>query len=665
MDGSVLRTHVGRTALVALVALVGACLPLVGDAGARAASATDGAPGSPAASASGNPAASPSGDPAASPSGDPAASASGDRARGTGAPHRTCPRGPAWEGYTRPAEFATTTTTDVPIEMSDGTTLYADVTLPDAPGPFPTIVTQTAYSKDVLGGSGHFPPRGYAQVTVDLRGTGTSEGGWDPFSERERRDGFEVFEWVVEQPWSNGRTGGYGASYLAITQLFSAAQQPEGLEAIFPIVPAADPYRDIVFMGGQLNLAFMPLWVGLVHALAAVPDARYADDPVGALQAAGERLTHVLDEQGTPSLLLRAALGDEEIVHDGPFWRDRAPITHADGIEVPTFIAGGLNDLFQRGEPLLYEALRDRVPTRLLMGPWGHLEGSMGAGLQAAGLPAIEDIALRWFDHHLTDRDTRVECIPEVTQWHWGAEEYRTQADWPHPDLTSRPFYLGGGTLAQRPPDQAGADLLPPVPLAGACSRSTNQWLMGALDGTTCADDNRLNETLEVQYTSPPLSENLVINGPIGARLWLETSGPEAVTVARVTAVAPDGTSRELTNGLQVASLREVDEDRSRIVDGHTLQPWHPYTEGSAEPMPIGEPTPVEVEILPTAAEIPAGHRLRVSLGAADVPHAAPPLPDLLPSTLTATRVVHGPETPSRIVLPVIPDEEPAPGRGQ
>jgi predicted acyl esterase len=49
-------------------------------------------------------------------------------------------------------------------------------------------------------------------------------------------DGFEVFEWVVDQPWSDGRTGGYGASYLGLTQIFSAAQQPEGLEAIFPIV---------------------------------------------------------------------------------------------------------------------------------------------------------------------------------------------------------------------------------------------------------------------------------------------------------------------------------------------------------------------------------------------------------------------------------------------
>jgi uncharacterized protein len=124
--------------------------------------------------------------------------------------------------------------------------------------------------------------------------------------------------------------------------------------------------------------------------------------------------------------------------------------------------------------------------------------------------------------------------------------------------------------------------------------------------------------------------------------------------VVRVTDVAPDGTSRELTNGLQVASFREVDQDRSRIVDGFNLQPWHRYTEASVEPMPAGEPTPVDVEIFPTAAEVPAGHRLRVSIGAADVPHAISPLPNLPATIATATNVVHGPDTPSSIVLPVL-----------
>ncbi len=122
----------------------------------------------------------------------------------------------------------------------------------------------------------------------------------------------------------------------------------------------------------------------------------------------------------------------------------------------------------------------------------------------------------------------------------------------------------------------------------------------------------------------------------------------------RVTDVAPDGTSRELTNGLQAASFRALDEDRSRVVDGWMLQPYHPFTEASVAPMPAGEAVPVDVEVFPTSAVVAPGHRIRVSVGAADFPHAVSPLPRL-PDTLTSTTtVLHGPDTPSRVVLPVV-----------
>lgn len=560
----------------------------------------------------------------------------------------------AWSAYTREPTFGTRTLSNLPIEMSDGVTLYADVVLPDEDGPWPAIVTQTAYSKDLLGASAHFPPRGYATVTVDLRGTGTSEGGWDPFSPREQRDGYEVFEWVVDQDWSDGRTAGYGASYLGLTQLFSAAQQPRGLRALFPIVPVADPYRDIVLMGGQVNVAFMPLWITLVTGLGIVPNSRFVDDPAGALEALLDHLLRLIEPDSTVALILGAVTGDPEIVHDGPFWQQRAPINVVQDIEVPTFVTGGLNDLFQRGEPLLYEALAGQVPTKLLMGPWGHLEGSSGAGLAAAGLPRIEDIALRWFDEFVLGLDTGIACVPDVTQWNWGPEEYRAQPDWPHPDLTAVALHLDAGGLRADVPEASSNTVLPPVPLAGLCSRSTSQWLMGILDQTGCAQDNQPNELLEATFTSPPLDEDLVLNGPAAAQLWLSTTGTETATVVRLTSVAPGGTSRELTNGLLLGSYRELDESRTRTLDGHILQPYHPFTAASRRPMPRGEATRVDVELFPTAAVVPAGHRLRVSIGAADVPHAISPLPDLAATLLQVTSVVTGPDTPSSIVLPVV-----------
>ncbi|MGI8306632.1 CocE/NonD family hydrolase [Saccharopolyspora hattusasensis] len=163
---------------------------------------------------------------------------------------------------------ATATETDAAIPMSDGVTLRADVQRPaDADGQpvdgrFPVLLTITAYNKSAPNGtasaalsdSSYFVKRGYVQVTVDARGTGSSGGSWAAFSARENTDAGEIVNWAASanRPWSNGSVGMRGASYLGISQLFAAANRPAGLKAIFPQVPAADTYRNVVASGGAL-----------------------------------------------------------------------------------------------------------------------------------------------------------------------------------------------------------------------------------------------------------------------------------------------------------------------------------------------------------------------------------------------------------------------------
>ena len=165
--------------------------------------------------------------------------------------------------------------------MSDGVKLRGDLTLPaNADGTpigakVPVVVTITAYNKTVIAGGfggtlagadpAYLVKRGYAQLTVDARGTGSSEGQWNAFDAREDKDAAEVMTWAHRQPWSNGSTAMTGASYMGISQIFAAAGRPAGLKAIFPQVPAADVYRDVVASGGQIDSGFMPLWLGPGH----------------------------------------------------------------------------------------------------------------------------------------------------------------------------------------------------------------------------------------------------------------------------------------------------------------------------------------------------------------------------------------------------------------
>src|SRR6059058_4812652 len=85
---------------------------------------------------------------------------------------------------------------NVPITMSDGTVLKADVYRPGAPatglaaaGTFPVIVTLTPYRKALANPVTDWISRGYLQAIVDIRGTGTSGGRFGFFDEREQQDG--------------------------------------------------------------------------------------------------------------------------------------------------------------------------------------------------------------------------------------------------------------------------------------------------------------------------------------------------------------------------------------------------------------------------------------------------------------------------------------------
>jgi putative CocE/NonD family hydrolase len=174
---------------------------------------------------------------------------------------------------------------DMPIEMDDGIVLRADVYRSCGEGRYPVILSCGPYGKglafqegypdqwrlmvaehpDVAAGSSNryqnweacdpekWVPDGYACVRVDSRGTGRSPGYIDHFSPRETRDLYECIEWAAAQPWSNGKVGLSGISYLAMNQWQVATLQPPHLTAMISWEGAADFYRDGTHHGGMLS----------------------------------------------------------------------------------------------------------------------------------------------------------------------------------------------------------------------------------------------------------------------------------------------------------------------------------------------------------------------------------------------------------------------------
>ena len=573
----------------------------------------------------------------------------------------------------------TVTQKDVKITMSDGVVLRADVKRPaDASGqaietPLPVIVTITAYNKAVLatGGGGlagsdpnYLVKRGYVQVVVDARGTGTSRGKWEAFGARENKDAGEIMTWAHEQPWSNGSTGMTGASYMGISQLWAAAAQPPGLKAIFPQVAGADVYRDVVASGGQLDVAFMPFWLGLVTVTGLIPPAYAMSDPKSLIGMLADRV--LTAGTFTSPVLIKAALGGDPS-YDGPFYRERSPINVIDKVQVPAFFIGGEHDLFQRGTPLLFENLRKRgVPTKMLFGPWNHLQGASGEEIAKAGYGTLGELQLRWFDRWLKgDADPSLDTdIPNLSYFDQGPDAWRTSTDW-ITDQQATSFRLSGSATNAKPADlttgtaQDGVSSVLPIPVAGLCTRSTNQWTTGIMSefgppNNPCFKNNELNDKLGVVFETEPVTSPVSIQGPINARLFASSNSGDGMLSVAVEDVAPDGTVSRLTGGWQVLSHRKLDESRTRYLDGKIIQPYHPFTRADQKRLARNEVAPIDVEVFPTAATIRPGHKLRLAVQAFDIPHLLPSAL-LAPRSLTIMKVHTSEQYPSELTLPSKP----------
>ena len=114
---------------------------------------------------------------------------------------------------------------------------------------------------------------GFVLAVVDVRGTGGSQGNLDQnyFSPREAKDGYDTVEFLGTQPWSNGKVGMSGGSYLGITQYLTAEQDPPHLAAIVPDEALADVYNDAAYPGGILSLSFDAQYLAVQGDRAVVP----------------------------------------------------------------------------------------------------------------------------------------------------------------------------------------------------------------------------------------------------------------------------------------------------------------------------------------------------------------------------------------------------------
>jgi predicted acyl esterase len=543
---------------------------------------------------------------------------------------------------------------DVFITVRDGTRIAADVFLPEGDGPFPALVALGPYGKEIQ--SLPIPPQpphspvyareieagdpriltehGYAHVIADSRGIGKSEGvyrGW--LNADEASDGHDLVEWAADQPWCDGNVGMIGVSYYGAVQLLVAATKPPHLKAITALNAPVDFYREGTHHGGIAHVFFDLIYKmkargddvsTLVETLS--PDelealvARQAADPD--LRMYPPIFNDATDPKRSPNFFDVLAQP-----FDGPYYWERSINTKYDDIEVPAYCGSGwwaFAHMHLRGAFQNFNGIK--APTKL------YVESRVEAAAPMDHEYNLE--AVRWYDHWLKGVDNGIMDEPRV-KVHVRGKGWREADEWPLPETDFTEFHLRrfSGLSTEPEPIDGYPDVLVQQP------------------------PQESPVVQRADYLTPPLTAPLELVGP--AALYLHASIDDVDTnwIVAIADVAPGGAVVELTRGFLKASHRQLDEERSL-----PYLPYHPHLE--AEPVPPGEVLEYAIELSPLSNVFGPGHRLRLSITALDhvyyppfdVELGAGHLPWHICRNATVTHHIHhGPATPSRLLLPVIP----------
>jgi predicted acyl esterase len=505
-----------------------------------------------------------------------------------------------------PAPTYSSVSQEVLVTMDDGVKLAGTVALPSrdgqtpAPGRFPVVLSTTPYSRN--GVCGCTPPtfwatRGMVGAVFDVRGTGGSGGNLDGnfFSPREARDGYTLVEHFGTRPYSTGKVGMAGGSYVGITQYLAAEHRPPHLAAITPVVAVSDLYREGFAHGGIPNFSFDVQYIAVQGAPGT---AGGNSDPF--------LLQHTLEAKLGQSPPGSIAYDYLERPNDDQFYRDRSPIYRADQITVPALIVGGWRDGLLRGSPEMYQRLARRrgVETRLYIDPCTH----KGCGAPFAPLtnpPGREDLSavvFEFLDKHL--RGTNTPVRPRVRYYLQAKNQFLDADRWPPAGKAARRVGLGAGSRSYFTNPTAGFGL------------AFNKY--GTVAGTPFVPaDQRVEGPQGVTYRTPALDRALDVIGPTGLRLVAASTATDTDWHAKLSDVGPDGSETLITEGALRASHRALDRAKSTPV-----RPYHPHT----NPQPIAPDRFYEydIEIEPTAYRLAAGHRLQLRVTSTDIPTHLP-----------------------------------------
>jgi uncharacterized protein len=586
--------------------------------------------------------------------------------------------------YTPAPNVATSERQSLYVEVRDGTRLALDVHLPanlEHRQRVPAVLRITRYWRAIEltdGGSRTDPyldaiiEHGHAYVAVDVRGSGASFGVSSmPWSKEEVLDYRDVLDWLVDQPWSNGRVGALGDSYEGNTAALLSALEHPAVRAVVPRFFDLDPYLSPASPGGLFNEDFIRSWSDMTDGLDSVDlckAARAASDVECKLLRAAVRGPLRVDADHDGKLLEKAVaehrdnadvydavdqitFRDDEYGASGSSLSDVAPFAYADAIGhvgVPWFTWGSWYDSATANSALSAFATFGN-PQQVIIGAWSHGAHYDADPYHAADEPIAitpEDQleqALDFLDDHLHHDAAPAER--SIRYYTAGEGKWRTVTSWPPPGTQNQVWYLDrDATLSSEP--SASPDRDSYAVDFSATTGASNRWATQK-DGSDVVYPNRASESAKLlNYTSEPLAKALHVVGHPVIALYLAANQADAAVFAYLEDVDPEGRVTYLTEG-ELRLLHRKQADAPYV--GFGAQ--HSFLRADGAEVTPNQPELVELTLQPVAALIAKGHRLRISIAGHDA-GTFRRYPATGPAELTIER---SSEQPSRLSLPFLP----------
>ncbi|MGO8785874.1 MAG: CocE/NonD family hydrolase [Terriglobia bacterium] len=589
--------------------------------------------------------------------------------------------------------------TNIMVPMRDGVKLATDVYMParngvPAPGKFPVLVARTPYGKGSAASDKsvayHFAQLGYVVAMQDCRGRYNSRGTFY-IDVNEGADGYDTVEWAAEQPWSNGKVGTFGGSYLAQAQNALAVLRPPHLAAMFVMVGTSNYFDEGAYRGGAFTLLH-----NLVYPLILASTSQEADrDPAlktALLQEGHEQIgdwlrAYPFRPNASPLALdpVNQRWFQDFVDHSyyDDYWEQNGfnfEVAYDKYPDIPIYFLSGWYDLFERGTLHNYTGLapRHKSRTKLLMGPWVHGIGPRSSGDVDFGPAAEVDLVAeqqRWFDAVLKGvKNGILEEAPVRVFVMGGGDGSRTAngrredggrwlatTAWPPPGESSRAYYLheDGSLNEQLPGEETPTaytfDPKHPVPTIGGQIDSGKEF---SPDGPRdqrcdpkifgCQNSLPLSSRRDVLvFQTQPLASDVEIAGPVTVELWISSSARDTDFTAKLVDVAPP--SHDFPWGYAMNLADRI----VRACAGDDV--------ATPELLNPGAIRKVTIDLVGVANHFRMGHRIRVDISSSNFPFF-----DVNPNTgerrgyetheVTAINTVyHDRLHPSHINLPVMP----------